>query len=207
MTYPHHIPTTFFQKSLLTVGSAITAILDPSRDDMVACMGETASSLILPQIKRKMMNNKTGRKILIEEPRILNRTVDLEHFRKLKDGTLGREYVKFLDKLLLYVMQRYRETHDMFHVCLEMPTTILGEVVVKWIEGIQFGLPMCFLGGLFGSLRLYPKQRRKFLDSYFPWAVKNSSNGEFLMNVYWEHHWDKPLKELRKEINFEDPPH
>lgn len=70
----------------------------------------------------------------------------------------ARQPVRFIDNIeLLYVMQRYRETHDMFHVLLEMPTTILGEVVVKWIEGIQLGLPLGFLGGLFGSLRLYPK--------------------------------------------------
>lgn len=54
-------------------------------------------------------------------------------------------------------MQRYRETHDLYHTILEMPTNMLGEVTVKWWEGLQLGLPMCLLGGLFGAARLYPK--------------------------------------------------
>lgn len=87
---------------------------------------------------------------------------------------MGREYERFLSNLkttpdarppvqfiddadLVYVMQRYRETHDFSHVVLGMPTTMLGEVTVKWFEGIQFGLPMCVSGGLFGALRLGPK--------------------------------------------------
>jgi hypothetical protein len=30
--YPHHIPTTWFQKGLLTVGSGLAAFFDPKRD-------------------------------------------------------------------------------------------------------------------------------------------------------------------------------
>ena len=52
-------------------------------------------------------------------------------------------------------MQRYREVHDMFHTVLGMPTNLLGEIVVKWIEAIQLGLPMAILGALFGPLRFY----------------------------------------------------
>ena len=35
--YPGHIPTTNFQKALLTVTSAIAAITDPARDGEQAC--------------------------------------------------------------------------------------------------------------------------------------------------------------------------
>jgi hypothetical protein len=30
--YPHHIPTTWFQKGLLAVGSGVAAFFDPKRD-------------------------------------------------------------------------------------------------------------------------------------------------------------------------------
>ena len=30
--YPHHIPTTWFQKGLLAIGSGLAAFLDPKRD-------------------------------------------------------------------------------------------------------------------------------------------------------------------------------
>ncbi|KAJ8300998.1 hypothetical protein KUTeg_022517 [Tegillarca granosa] len=37
-----------------------------------------------------------------------------------------------------------------------MPPNMLGEVVVKWVEAIQTGLPMCALGAVFGPVRLGP---------------------------------------------------
>lgn len=61
------------------------------------------------------------------------------------------------DPELAYVMLRYRECHDFLHVLLDQPTNMLGEVVVKWVEGIQTGLPMCLMGGYFGALRLKPE--------------------------------------------------
>ena len=63
--------------------------------------------------------------------------------------------MRFLDDAdLAYVMQRYREVHDLHHTLLGMPTTLLGEIVVKWFEMLQTGLPMCALGAVFGPLRL-----------------------------------------------------
>lgn len=66
--------------------------------------------------------------------------------------------VKFLkDPELMYVMTRYRESHDLIHAVLGMPTHMLGEVTVKWIEAINIGLPMCYGGAVFGAMRLRPK--------------------------------------------------
>ncbi|OUC45520.1 hypothetical protein D917_08385, partial [Trichinella nativa] len=93
-------------------------------------------------------------------------------------------------------MTRYRETHDLFHTLLQMPTNILGEVMVKWFEGIQFGFPMCITGGLFGAFRLYPKQRELF-RLHLNWIVHNAKHSRFLMNVYWENYWTADLRELR----------
>lgn len=69
-----------------------------------------------------------------------------------------RMAVKFLkDPELMYVMTRYRECHDLIHTVLGMPTNMLGEVTVKWIEAINIGLPMCYGGAVFGAMRLRPK--------------------------------------------------
>lgn len=66
--------------------------------------------------------------------------------------------VRFVDDTeLAYVIQRYREVHDLYHSMFDMPTNMLGEVTVKWVEAIQTRLPMCVTGALFGSLRLAPK--------------------------------------------------
>lgn len=70
----------------------------------------------------------------------------------------SRMQVKFInDPELMYVMTRYRECHDLVHTVLGMPTNMLGEVSVKWIEAINIGLPMCYGGAIFGAMRLRPK--------------------------------------------------
>lgn len=61
------------------------------------------------------------------------------------------------DFQLSYVMQRYREVHDIFHAILLMPTTMLGEVTVKWVEALQLQLPMCINGAILGAARLRPR--------------------------------------------------
>lgn len=66
--------------------------------------------------------------------------------------------VRFLDDPdLAYVMSRYRESHDLVHAALNMPTNMLGEVAVKWIEALNIGLPMCWGAAVFGAARLRPK--------------------------------------------------
>lgn len=69
-----------------------------------------------------------------------------------------RVAVRYIDDTeLAYVMQRYREVHDIFHAVLLMPTTMLGEVSVKWVEALQTRLPMCVTGAIFGASRLRPR--------------------------------------------------
>ncbi|VDK78930.1 unnamed protein product [Litomosoides sigmodontis] len=211
-----HIPTSALQKGILAFGSAATALLNPTRADMVATMGETtAFRRILEKICQRMESDVCGRKILRDRPRITNATVDLNYLRTLPRGTLGKEYSIFLERLgttpderpsvkfvddddLVYVMQRYRETHDFNHIILQMKTTLLEEIVVKWFEGIQLGLPMCVLGGVFGGLRLDPKRHRAFMQQYLPWCVEQAVNSRLLIAVDWENHFEKPICELQK---------
>lgn len=141
---------------------------------MIATFGEVTASFVLPTIQKKMDLTDQGRQVLLERPEITTQTLNIDKLRHLPENSLGKEYSKFLDNLhttpdarapvqfvddpdLAYVMLRYRQTHDLYHTVLGMPTNMLGEVTVKWFEGIQLGLPMCVLGGLFGAVRLYPK--------------------------------------------------
>ena len=78
------------------------------------------------------------------------------------------------DTGLAYVMQRYRETHDLIHVIngmgigysmqfrMDTPVTLylyrlLGEIAIKWFEAIQTGLPMCVLSSLGAPVKLSPE--------------------------------------------------
>lgn len=221
--YPEHIPTSLFQKVLLSIGSATMAIADPYRDDMVAVLGETTGYFALKQIHKKMLKDSEGQAILRDKPRINSQTIDLNYLRKLPEGTLGHAYIFFLNKNkvspdtrqpvhfvddveLAYVMQRYREIHDLVHAMLNMPTNMMGEVAVKWIEAIQTGLPMCIGGALFGPLRFNSSQRQKYLKTYLPWALECAFKTNLFMNIYYEKRWEQLLQDLYKELNIVNPP-
>lgn len=218
--YEDHIPLTNLQKSLLAVGSAFTAIIDPYRHDLVADFGETTGHSALKYMISKMRSSEEGRRVLNEKPRLRSDVVDYERLRSLPDNTFGYRYAKFYednkvspdtrkivqfvdDAELAYVMQRYRELHDIVHTILEQPTTIRGEVIVKAFEGVQTRLPLCVLGGLVGPVRLSFGDQLEYLRKDLPWAVRSAQKAEFLMNVFFEQRFEQDIQDLRRELNIE----
>ncbi|KAJ8925048.1 hypothetical protein NQ315_001219 [Exocentrus adspersus] len=214
----HHIPINSFQRTLLTVGSAAVSLMNPYRADMIACLGETSGEQALQEVLRTMEESEEGSEILNDRPRINTGTVDLDYLKRLPDGTLGKAYSNFLvdnrvtpdsrmtvqfvdDVELAYVIQRYREAHDLIHTVLQMPTHMLGEVAVKWVEAIQTKLPMCIGGAIFGPVRLKPKHRQLYRNYYLPWALKTGTEAKFLLNVYFEKRWEQTLSEFYQEMN------
>ncbi|KAH9500765.1 hypothetical protein Btru_076406 [Bulinus truncatus] len=223
MLYPGHISTSVFQKSLLAFGSGIACLLNPARDDMLCALGETTGPPALKYIHQKMMSDPVGKQILEDKPLINTKTINIEYLGSLPHGTFGKEYWKFLklngfspdarrpvnfidDAELMYVMLRYRQCHDLVHTLLDMPPNMLGEVAVKWFEAVQTRLPMCISAALFGPIRLGPKHRQKYFDIYLTWAIRAAYNSKFLMNVYFEKHWEQDIEEFRKELNLEPSP-
>ncbi|XP_075041477.1 ubiquinone biosynthesis protein COQ4 homolog, mitochondrial isoform X2 [Mixophyes fleayi] len=221
--YPNHIPTNPLQKILLSAGSAVMSLYDPYRHDMVAVLGETTGAQALLNLREKMRRDPEGLQILQERPRIQMSNLDVERLRELPDGTFGRDYIRFLDvnrvtpdtrmpvkfvdeEELAYVAQRYREVHDLMHTLLGMPTNMLGEVVVKWFEAVQTGLPMCILGAAFGPLRLSTKRKKKLIE-LIPWAVRSGRSARCVLNFYYEKRWEQTVESLREEIGILPPPH
>lgn len=216
--YDSHIPLTNLQKVLLAVGSSFTAILDPYRHDMVADFGETTGHQALSWMRSRMLDSEEGRRILDEKPRLRSDRLDYERLKTLPTNTFGYHYsrfytdnkvspdtrkqVQFVDDVeLAYVMQRYRELHDMIHTILKQPTTIKGEVIVKAFEGVQTRLPLCILGGLVGPVRLSNQERLEYLSRDLPWAVRCAREAKFLMSIYFEHRFEQDADELRRELN------
>ncbi|XP_077399033.1 ubiquinone biosynthesis protein COQ4 homolog, mitochondrial [Vanacampus margaritifer] len=221
--YPGHVPTSPMQKALLAVGSGVAALQDPYRHDMVAVLGETTGHLALLNLRDRMRNDPEGCGILMERPRIRLSTLDLQKMASLPEGSFGREYFRFLEdnhvtpdsradvkfvdsEELAYVMQRYREVHDLLHTLLGMPTNMLGEVAVKWFEAAQTGLPMCALGAVLGPLRLNASRLQSLVTSLGPWAVQNGRRARCVLCVFYERRWEQSLDDLRRELNIQPPP-
>lgn len=216
--YDSHVPLNCPQKMLLAVGSSLMAIIDPYRHDMVADFGETTGHQALSWMHNKMQSSEEGQSVLQNKPRLNSKQVDYEKLAGMAQNTFGYHYSRFYtdnqvspdtrrqvqfvdDAELAYVMQRYRELHDIVHTLLRQPTTIRGEVIVKAFEGVQTRLPVCVLGGLFGPLQLTRTELGPYLTHDLPWALRTGSEAQFLMSIYFEKRFEQDVDDLRRELN------
>ena len=217
--HPSHVPTTALQRGVLAGVSAVTALLDPRRDDMVAALGETTGLAALEQLRVQMQSHPVGREMLRDRPAITSESLDMDRLRKLPEGTFGREYVTWMDENgyspdgrppvryiedseLAFIMQRYRQTHDFTHVLLgPIPPTVLGEILVKWFELAHFNLPMNFLSAVVGPAALSRREMSLLYQTRaLSWVSKVGQSAELLLNVRFEDRMDWTMKELRLDL-------
>lgn len=210
-------PLSPLQSIALTIYSASKAFIDPERHDMVAMLAEVTGKFALESMHDMMLNDPTGRRILQDRPLVTKENINIEALKVLPENTFGSAYASFLSKHgfdpdarsevryipnpdLAYVMTRYRQSHDFFHVMTELPPTIPGELALKYVELFQTGLPVCALSATSGSMMLGIQDRNLWQKTYLPWAIQVGKFGKRWMNVYWEEHFQKDLKEFRNEL-------
>ncbi|KAK4688575.1 ubiquinone biosynthesis protein COQ4, partial [Tremellales sp. Uapishka_1] len=98
VNYPGHVPLNFAQNALLAVGSGVVGVMDPTRGDLIATLSESTASTFLPALHAEMNSRPEGRQILRDRPLVSSQTVDLVKLKEMKRGTLGREYVDWLER-------------------------------------------------------------------------------------------------------------
>src|ERR1700761_1759144 len=169
-----------------------------------------------------MLRSSTGRRILRDRPRLSSKTLSIEKLQSLPPNTLGYAYYKWLeregvspdtrasvryidDEECAYVMQRYRESHDFYHALTGLPTMREGEVALKAFEFANTGLPMTGLS-VFSLFTLKPNERKRFWETFGPWALRNGLNADDVINVYWEEELETDVDELRQRLGIEKPP-
>ncbi|KAI7851837.1 ubiquinone biosynthesis protein Coq4 [Circinella umbellata] len=222
--YETHIPIPFQQRALLAAGSALTALLDPLRGDMVAALGETTGTTALKRMRDQMLQTESGRQILRERPIIHTSTIDFPKLRETcAPGSFGHFYISWLDSQgvtpdtrepvhfidneeLAYVMQRYRQCHDFYHALTGLGVSVEEELALKWFEWSQTKLPMTALSSIFGPIMRSRESRNRLFDVYVPWAVYTGKSSVPLITVYFEKHFHKDLNELRRELGIIMPP-
>ena len=209
--------------------------MNPSRGDLLTVLTQVSSFPNIDRLVAQMRATHEGRRLMAARPSINSRTIDLEALWALPDETFGKEWVRWLRANRVgpdgrcearhmptletrYVIQRYRETHDFYHVLLGMPTSTLGETVVKYFEMAHMHLPVAALSAVGGSLRLVNDDRRALqrrehaqltaqLQQLAPWAVRLGRNVRLpLIGIEWERRWEQPLAELRTELGLDEPP-
>ena len=61
-------------------------------------------------------------------------------------------------------------------------------------------------GAVAGPVRLGPVHRKRYFSVFLPWSIEQGFKAKFLMNIYYEKHWEDDIDELRKEMNIEPAP-
>lgn len=206
-----------WQKMLLISGSGLICLFNPYRDDMVAALGELTSGNALLRMRQKMTQSNEGRQILLDRPRVNLKSINFQNIKNFPDNSFGKSYYNFMTKYnitpdsrketrfisdseLSYVIQRYREVHDMWHVLFSLPINLFGELALKSVEFLQTGLPMPGLSALLGPLALNMNQKAVFLSKVLPWAIYNASRSVDLMSVYYEMHLKTDLNSFRRDL-------
>ncbi len=155
--------------------------------------------------------------------RYLSPTPDVAYLRTLPDGTLGKEFERYLtqndlDANLLresafipahrergddvgYLAERGFQLHDMFHVLTGFDTTPLGEVRVVSFTVAQTPAPypaMIIASRPLQMVLYKPELLPAVMDAITDgWALGRKAKP--LMSVHWEEYWERPLAELRRE--------
>lgn len=125
----------------------------------------------MAHLLQSMRSTESGRRLLIERPSINSETVDVAYLGSLPRGSFGREWTEWLNENGVgpdgraeadymktaeekYLIQRYRESHDFYHLLLRMPVTQLGETTVKYFEMAQMSMPVAGFAAAGGTLRI-----------------------------------------------------
>lgn len=217
------------QQSVLIPYYGIASILNPSKTDLIASFGDVSVNLkpnVLKHLHDAMKQNESGRQLLINKPMITEDLIRNLKLNNLDRNTFGYQYHSFMkshdfsadarshvrfmiNPEYAYVMLRYRQIHDFWHILSGLPPTLLGEIALKCYEYQITGLPICFLSGFIGQLKLQPSEIYSLHTKYIPWVLRTSKNNSIrsnLMSYYYEENFHKTLQQVQNELDFEPAP-
>jgi ubiquinone biosynthesis protein COQ4 len=151
---------------------------DTTRTDHVFTIISALSGNTLERTYQAFKRTAHGQRLLREKPNLMELMSDTERLRALPEGSLGREYLKFMDAGKLsavglvdaqdagidpnknvdldparrYVADRLRDMHDLWHVLTDYGCDDTGEITNLWFSVGQFGNPGMAFIALFGTI-------------------------------------------------------
>lgn len=186
---------------------------NPDDTEQVLVFTTYANAGTMPHRLHRFFDDPVGARLYAERRTIDSKTVDLDALAALPEGTLGHAYAHFLrsrgltpeifdgppaevrDPHASYVVQRMRQTHDLWHVVTGYETDPAGEVALQAFTFGQVGAPSTFIlsaAGTLRGLRGRPALAREVVTAYRAGRAAHP-----LAMFPWEDHWTTPVAELR----------
>jgi len=187
---------------------------DHGRLDQVLVLLQAINIRAIVRAAERIESTPEGAELLRDKPRIDKKHVDFGALGRLPDGTLGREYVRFLsdngitpdvfaelpnvgDERAAWIMLRMRQTHDLWHVLTGYRPDVRGEVLLQAFTYAQTNASGSLVLAFFGTLRwLRGHGHLRALRE----AYRRGKATKFLPTFRWEEHWATPVSELRQDL-------
>ena len=189
-------------------------VADPDRTDQVLVFSIYANAGSMQRRLDRFFETAEARKLYAEHRTIDSTTIDLDALAALPADTLGHAYASFLrsrgltpavfdappsevsDPRVQYVVQRLRQTHDLWHVVTGHDTDAPSEVALQAFTFAQVRAPSSAIlatVGMLRAIRLKPTLPRDVAKSF-----RLGLRAERLAAFPWEDHWATPLHEVRR---------
>ena len=196
-------------------------VADPERTEDVLEFATYANAGTTHRRIDRFFATRDGARLYAEQRAIDSRTVDLDALARLPEGTLGHAYAHFLrsrgftpevfdappsevtDPRTRYVIQRLRQTHDLWHVVTGHDTNPAGEIALQAFTFAQVRAPSALILALVGTLRgarEVPELPREVAA-----AFRAGARAERLAAFPWEDHWASPLADVRAMLGLAEP--
>ena len=200
----------------LTLRAIGIVLADSNRTEQIHLVEETTGKERFQKALHELFDSDEGRALLRDKPELNSEQVDYAKLRALPEGTLGRAYVDHLDQhgltadsqaaqttqvedpTLAYLVRRFRQTHDVWHVLTGLGVAGHEEVIIHAFSFGQLRLPVSALVLFFGTLKHIVLEGRKEALRHALWeAFDHGRHAMPLLPVYWEKMWEDPLDKVR----------
>lgn len=181
------------------------------------------------QLVERMKTTEGGRRLLAERPDLLEALSDRERLAAMPEGSVGRAYLEFCDREgitpgglieasesderdrfseeVLFVGDRLRESHDLWHVIAGYRTDLAGENAVLAFTASQTGSTGVFVLAASGYMASWLLNRDAGAGRTLTReAWKRGKRAAWLPEVHWEALLEKPLDEVRAMLRLDDVP-
>lgn len=226
-TNPHHDNPIQWTTA---VRAMVSLARDTSRTDQVFTIISALTGNSFERTYQAFCKTEHGQRLLRERPSLMAFLNDRERLAAMAEGSLGREYLKFmehgkltadglveaqttgddpnealeLDEDRRYVADRIRDMHDLWHVLTDYGCDDTGEIANLWFSVGQFGNPgMAFIAffGMVGGQKDYIRWQR-----YCAKALLRGIRARRLVSEPLEEMLELPIDEARRRLGIELTP-
>jgi ubiquinone biosynthesis protein COQ4 len=201
------------QRWKIALSALAKVVRDPTQTDQVLVFTTYANAGAIRGRLDRFFDDPNGSKLFAEHRTIDSHTIDLDALDALPEGTLGHAYARFLrsrgltpevfdgapkgiaDERTAYIVQRMRQTHDLWHVVTGNDTNPAGEVALQAFTFAQVRAPSALILAAVGTLKASRENPTLVRDVVR--AFRLGARAEELAVFPWEDHWATPLAEVR----------